>query len=291
MSRSFFLALLLCATAQAGISVEDSAGRVVTLDQPARRIVALAPHIVENLFSAGAGERIVGTVDHADFPAGARQIPTVGSAHAWSLESVVALAPDLVVLWESGNGMAALPQLERLGLTAYVSEPRQPADIIDNIRDFGVLAGTSTQAESSAAAFDAAMARLEAAHSQRGSLSVFYQIWNSPLQTINGEHLISTVMRICGGRNVFDDTRQLAPQVSLEAVLERDPDVIVASGMGESRPEWLDSWRAYPQLAAVRHGALVHIHPDLIQRPTVRIAQGAALLCERMEAVRERTGQ
>jgi iron complex transport system substrate-binding protein len=289
MSRGCFLAaLLLCATAHAGISVEDSAGRIVTLDEPARRIVALAPHIVENLFAAGAGERIVGTVDHADFPPEAERIPTVGSAHTWSLESVVALAPDLVVLWDSGNGMAALPQLERLGLTVYVSEPRQPADIIDNVRDFGVLAGSSAQAESSAGAFDAAMTALADAYSQRRPLSVFYQIWNSPLQTINGEHLISTIMHTCGGRNVFGDTRQLAPQVSLESVLERDPDVIVASGMGESRPEWLDSWRRYPQLSAVRHGALVHIHPDLIQRPTVRIARGAALLCERLEAIRGR---
>lgn len=287
MSRGLVLiALLLCTTAQAGVRVQDSAGRIVTLDQPAHRIVALAPHIVENLFSAGAGDRIVGTVDYANFPHGAQNIPTLGSAHAWSLESLVALEPDLVVLWESGSGLGALPQLERLGLTVYVSEPRQLSDITDNIRDFGLLAGTTPAAEASVMAFATAMAELEAAYGKRSPLSVFYQIWNRPLQTINGEHLISAVMRICGARNLFSDMRQLAPRVSLESVLERNPDVIVTSGMGESRPEWLDSWRQYPQLTAVKNDALLHVHPDLIQRPTVRIARGAALLCTGLDNVR-----
>jgi iron complex transport system substrate-binding protein len=292
LSRALVLvALLLSAAAHAGVRVQDSAGRTVTLDEPARRIVALAPHIVENLFSAGAGDKIVGTVDYANFPPAAENIPTLGSAHAWSLESLVALAPDLVVLWESGSGMGALPQLERLGLTVYVSEPRQLSDIIDNIRDFGLLAGTSAAAEASAMAFASAITELEAAYGQRTPLSVFYQIWNRPLQTINGKHLISAVMRVCGGRNLFEDLHQLAPRVSLESVLERDPDVIVTSGMGESRPEWLDSWRQYPQLTAVKNNALLHVHPDLIQRPTVRIAQGAALLCAGLENLRAPVGQ
>ena len=280
------LFLLVSASARADIQVLDSAGRVVSLDAPAERIVALAPHIVENLFSAGAGAKLVGTVDYADHPAQARDITRLGSAYAWSLESVVAMTPDLVVLWGSGNGMSALPQLERLGLTVYVSEPRTLDDISASIRDFGLLAGTSETAEKNASLFDSDMGALRREYSHRTQLSVFYQIWNSPLQTINGEHMISAVIALCGGRNMFADTQQLAPQVSLESVLDRDPDAIVASGMGESRPEWLDTWRQYPQLAAVQSGALLHIHPDLIQRPTMRIAQGAESLCKQLDAVR-----
>lgn len=279
--------LLLSATTVAGIEVVDSAGRTVVMDSPARRIVALAPHIVENLFSAGAGEKIVGTVDYANFPASAMDIPRVGSAYAWSLETVVAAAPDLVVLWGSGNGMAALPQLERLGLTVYVSEPRKLADISESIRDFGLLAGTSAIADLNAERLEATLGDLREGYGGARILSVFYQIWNSPLQTINGEHMISAVMSVCGGRNVFFDTYQLAPQVSLESVLERDPDAIVASGMDESRPEWLDTWRQYPQLTAVRRGALFHIHPDLIQRPTMRIAEGAEQLCAQLQSLRD----
>ena len=283
---SSLLCLVVCTTVAAEIRVADSMGRTVTLETPAERIVALAPHIVENLFSAGAGNKIVGTVDYADFPSAARDIAKLGSAHAWSLESVVAAEPDLVVLWGSGNGMAALPQLERLGLTVYVSEPRKLPDIGDSIRDFGVLAGTSDAAEKTARAFETTLSNLQSQHSLGKPVSVFYQIWNSPLQTINGEHMISAVMTMCGGRNVYADTQQLAPQVSLESVLERNPDAIVASGMGESRPEWLDAWRQYPQLKAVKSGALLHVHPDLIQRPTVRIAQGAASLCQQLAPFR-----
>lgn len=279
--------MLIASTVRAEVHVQDAAGRSVILDAPARRIVALAPHIVENLFSAGAGQAIVGSVDYADFPRAAAAIPSLGSALTWSLEALVALQPDLVILWQSGNGSTALAQLERLGMTVYVSEPRRLEDIGRNIRDFGILAGSTVAATASADRLDRELARLRETYAGRESLSVFYEIWNSPLQTINGEHMISSVLNLCGGRNIFADTRQLAPQVSLESVLERDPDAIVASGMGEARPEWLDAWRDYPQLAAVRRDALLHVHPDLIQRPTTRIAEGAALLCQQLDSVRQ----
>ncbi|KAA1194137.1 cobalamin-binding protein [Pseudohalioglobus sediminis] len=279
---------VLPAWALAGPSVTDALGRTVTLPQPATRIVALAPHIVENLYSAGAGDRVVAVVSHSDYPAAARSLPQVGSAFSWSLESVVALAPDLVVLWGSGNGMSALAQLERLGLVVYVSEPRSLADIGDSIRDFGELAGTSATAQREALAFESSIAALRRQAATGPQLSVFYQIWNSPLQTVNGEHLISRVIELCGGRNIFADTPQIAPRVALESVLAADPDAIIASGMGQSRPEWLDDWLQYPSLRAVKGDALLHVHPDLIQRPTVRIAQGATHLCAKLDRVRQR---
>ena len=202
--RALALLLGILATcAAAGPTVVDSAGRTVSLQEPARRIVGLAPHIVENLFSAGAGDRLVGVVSYSNYPAAAASIPQIGSAFSWSLENVVALSPDLVVLWGSGNGIAALPQLERLGLTVYVSEPRGLADISDSIRDFGILAGSDDVANQNADAFDADIARLRSAHGPTAPLSVFYQIWNDPLQTINGEHIISQVIELCGGRNIF----------------------------------------------------------------------------------------
>ncbi|RLQ22807.1 cobalamin-binding protein [Seongchinamella sediminis] len=280
-------ALLAAVTAgQAATTVVDASGREVSLERPAQRIVALAPHIVENLFSAGAGNKLVGVVSYSDYPPQALAIPQVGSAYAWSLESVVALDPDLVVLWGSGNGLAALPQLERLGLTVYVSEPRQLADIANSIRDFGILAGTETSAQKSAEKLEREIRQLRSRYSHQASLQVFYQIWNQPLQTINGEHMISHVIALCGGRNIFTDEAQLAPRVSLETVLQADPDAIVASGMDESRPEWLDDWLPYRSLQAVNRGALLHIHPDIIQRPTARIAAGAAELCRKLDAVR-----
>lgn len=279
---------LTSALAWADITVADSFGRTVSLDQPAKRIVALAPHIVENLFSAGAGDRLIAAVDYSDYPAAAQSLPTIGSAFSWSIEQVVALSPDLVVLWGSGNGSSALPQLERLGLTVYVSEPRNMADVSDSIRDFGKLAGTGAVAERAAGNFDDTIATLHRLYSQQAKLAVFYQIWNQPLQTVNGEHIISQVIALCGGRNVFATLPHIAPQIALESLLEINPQVIVASGMGQSRPDWLDDWRRYPVLQAVSHDALLHVHPDLIQRPTARIAEGAAALCELMGEARNR---
>ena len=277
---------LIAAYCYAGPSVTDSAGREVTLSAPAETIVGLAPHIVENLFSAGAGNKLVGVVSYSDYPPAAAKIPQVGSAYAWSLETVVALNPDLVVLWGSGNGLAALPQLERLGLTVYVSEPRQLDHIAQSIRDLGVLAGTETAAEKSASEFEQAIGDLREKYSKEQALQVFYQIWNKPLQTVNGEHMISHVIELCGGRNVFAGEPQLAPKISLESVLHLDPDVIVASGMDASRPEWLDEWQQYKSLQAVQNNNLVHVHPDIIQRPTARIAVGARDLCEKLDLAR-----
>lgn len=289
MKACISIALILSlgtAACLAGPSVVDATGRQVSLEQPARRIVGLAPHIVENLFSAGAGDKLVGAVSYSDYPPPASKVRQVGSAHAWSLESVVALNPDLVVLWGSGNGVAALPQLERLGLAVYVSEPRAFDDITKSIRDLGILAGTNSISQKNARAFEQRIEQLRTRYGQQQSLSVFYQIWNNPLQTVNGEHIISQVIELCGGRNIFAEEQQLAPRISLESVLQADPQAIVASGMDASRPEWLDAWRQYHSLQAVATDALLHIHPDLIQRPTLRIADGASDLCRKLDGVR-----
>lgn len=292
-----WLPLLLLSALMAGaavpvgattVSVEDALGREVTLTQPARRIVALAPHIVENLFTAGAGDRLVGVVSYSDWPRAAQQIPQVGSFNAFSLEQIAALAPDLVVMWGSGNGPRALDKLQRLGLPVYVSELRQLGDIPGDIRRLGRLAGTSATADREAAQLEAGFRELAQRYRERRPLPVFYQIWHEPLQTVSGEHLISEVIELCGGRNLFADARGLAPRVSLEAVLAADPEAIIAGGMDSQRPEWLEYWRRFPALQAVHREALLSIHPDLLQRPTARLLNGARELCSALEAIRKR---
>jgi iron complex transport system substrate-binding protein len=288
------IALLFCcaitlpapaASAQA-ITVQDFAGRTVTLDRPANRIVALAPSIVENLFSAGAGGKLVGVVSYSNFPDAAKSIPEVGTYNAFSMEQILALQPDLVVMWGSGNGMQTLSRLQELGIPIYVSELRHLSDVPQSIRHLSELAGTVDVGEVEANRIEHELESLRSAYSEKKPLGVFYQIWNDPLQTVNGEHLISEVISLCGGRNVFGDARSLAPRISVESVLLRNPDAIVASGMDEARPEWLDQWRAYPSLAAVAGNGLVFINPDHIQRPTARLLLGARRLCEQLDHLR-----
>ena len=280
------LALALASVAAPAIVVTDFAGREVGLESPASRIVALAPHAVENAFSAGAGSKLVGAVEFSDFPQAARAIPRVGSAYAWSLESVIALQPDLVLMWGSGNGNAGLAALERMGLPVYISEPRTLGDVPRTLRDIGTLAGTSAQAEQRAAAFEQSLAQLGERYRQRERVSVFYEVWHEPLQTLGGQHMVSDVIRLCGGSNIFNDASGLAPRVSQEAVLGRDPEVIIGSGMNGERPEWLDAWRAFPSMQAVAKQALFFIHPDLLQRPTLRLLGGARQVCELLESQR-----
>ena len=280
------LFLSVIAVPAQAITVQDFSGREVTLDQPAKRIVALAPHIVENLYSAGAGDKLVGVVSYSDFPDEAKNVPEVGSYNAFSLEQVLALNPDLVVMWGSGNGMQTLSTFEALGIPVYVSELRQLSDVPKSIRNLSQLAGTPAIGEAEASRIETELNALQRRYGEKRSLSVLYQIWNDPLQTVNGEHLISEIIALCGGHNVFGDASSLAPRVSIESVLLRDPDAIVASGMGEARPEWLDQWRAYPSLTAVADEALFFVNPDHLQRPSARIVLGARSLCQQLDQIR-----
>ena len=294
MIRSVLIKLLLtivltasihvCATA---LQVVDDKGRSVRLDQPAQRIIALAPHITENLYAIGAGERIVGTVSYSDYPPAAEQIPRVGGYNSFDLEGIIAKQPDLVIAWFSGNPRAQLEQLERLGLTLYYSEPRCFADVADNLRRLGQLTGYSPQAEAVAQRFEADIQQLRSRYGKRPPVSVFYQVWEQPLMTINRDHLIHEAITTCGGVNVFANLERLIPRISREAVLERNPEAIIGGGMGEDNPEWVQAWRRWPQLNAVAENHLFFIPPSLLQRHTVRIVEGMTMLCEHLDSVRQ----
>jgi iron complex transport system substrate-binding protein len=272
----------------AAVAVRDAAGREVALDAPARRVVALAPHIVENLFAVGAGSAIVGAVSYADYPEAARAIPRVGQFNAFSLEAITALRPDLIVMWGSGNGPAALQRLEILGVPVFVSELRRLTDIPRSLRNLGAVTGNREAGELAAARFEREIAALRGAGEGRRELSVLFQLWHRPLQTVGGDHLISEIIGLCGGRNAFAGTRGLAPTLNIESVLAENPEVIIASGAGTERPPWLDEWLRYPMLAAANNRALFYLDPDTILRPTPRVAAGARQLCAYLEEVRAR---
>lgn len=273
------------------LTVTDARGQAVTLDKPAGRIVALAPHIVENLFSAGAGDKLIGVVSYSDHPPEAQQLPQVGSYMAINLEQILAMQPDLVIGWLSGNGPEVARQLESLGLTVYMDEPHTLEDVAASIRDFGRLAGTQKVSEAVTATYLADIAALEAEYRQAAPVTVLYQIWHDPLQTLNDEHLVGDVIRLCGGRNLYADAATLAPKINMESVLARNPEVIVASGTGEERPQWLDDWRKYTDLTAVSYGNLYSVHPDYLQRHTLRLAEGARRFCEHLMQARQKMQQ
>ncbi|HQW19117.1 MAG TPA: cobalamin-binding protein [Rhodocyclaceae bacterium] len=279
---------MLSTVVHAQISVTDEAGQTVRLAAPARRIVSLAPHLTENLYVAGAGEWIVGAVDFSDYPTAAQKLPRVGSYPLLDLEAIAALKPDLIVAWEDGKFSSSIARLKILGIPLYISQPKTIEDIAVNIERLGTLAGTAAIAGKAAQDIRARQSALRARYADRPAVRVFYQIWDQPLTTINGGHLISDAMRLCGAENVFAGLPQLASTVDIEAVLVADPEAIVASGMDAGRPKWLDTWRRWQSLRAVVQDNLFFIPPDLMQRHTARIIEGTEQLCAQMEKVRAR---
>jgi len=274
--------------AQGAIEVIDDAGETIRLARPARRIVSLAPHVTEQLFAAGAGARIVGAVEYSNYPPEARRIPRVGDNRAIDIERVLAMKPDLIVAWFHGNVGRQIDQVRSLGLPVYYSQPRTIEDIARGLENMGTLAGTGKIASGAARGFRERVRSLRERYGTREPVSVFYEIWNRPLYTVNGEHLISDVIRLCGGRNVFAELRVLAPTVAQEAVLKADPVAIVASDIAGARPEWLDDWKEWPDLQAVKLDNLFFIESDLINRHGPRIVEAARQLCEMLDRARIR---
>lgn len=264
----------------------DDAGQRVALAAPAQRIVALGPHITEQLFAIGAGDRIVGTTEYADFPPAAVRIPRVARAHSVDLEAVAALQPDLVILWGSGFPPAVTAALRRLQVPVYVNEPGALDSIATSMERLGELTGQATAAAVAAAQFRQRMGMLRERYASRAPVRVFYQIWQQPLMTLSGRHVLSEAIRVCGGRNVFESLTPIAPQVSSEAVLAADPQLI-ATAEPDARPSGaLDAWRRFGGLTAVRLNQLVTLDANKLNRHAPRLAEEVGVLCERIDAAR-----
>ncbi len=280
------MSVIVCAATSAqSISVVDDEQRTVTLAGPAQRIISLAPSLTELLFVAGAGNRIKGVSEYSDHPPQAQGLPIVGRYDLLDMEAIVGFNPDLIVAWRSGNPQAAVQRLIDLGFNVYIAEPRTLLSIAEQIEKFAKLAGTQDTGEAASRYFREQLEALRSRYRDSARVSVFYQVWNEPLISVGGDELINDIIELCGGRNIFDDLG-LAPKISVEAVLERDPALIIASGMDIARPEWLDEWRRWPQLQAVANDALFFIPPDLVQRHSLRVLSGALQMCSQIDSVR-----
>ena len=268
------------------VEVYDDEGTQITLAIPAQRIVSLAPSLTELIYSAGAGENLVGVVEHSDFPAAAKALPIVGRFDLLDIERILELDPDLVVAWQTGNPRSSVHQLRQLGLTVYVAEPKSLAAIPSHIERLAVLAGKELNDLKVIYDFRQKLEVLDSKYRHQSPVTIFYQVWDRPLITAGGNELINDIIRLCGGRNVFANIRRVAPKVSREAVLKRNPEVIIASGIDIERPEWLDDWLRWPSLKAVANKNLFFVPPDLLQRHTPRALLGAAQICDQLDQAR-----
>lgn len=250
------------------------------------RIISLAPNLTEIVFAAGAGDRLVGTVEYSDYPQAARALPRVGDGWSVDVERVLALQPDLVLAWASGTPEATIARLEALRIHVVRIETYRLADVPAALRRVGDLAGTREVAHAAARQFEAAVRRMRGLYAEAGEVSVFIEIDDEPLYTVNGRHVISEVVELCGGRNVFADLPQIAPRIDLEAVLTRDPQAILSTDDTVGDPR--EPWRQWPQITAMRVGAVYSLPSDTVTRATPRLVEGIAAVCAALDDARRR---
>lgn len=269
----------------AGVELRDDRGILVRLPAPAQRIVTLAPNLAELAHAAGAGHRLVGVARFSDYPEAARHVTEVGDAARVELERITALRPDVVLAWKSGNQPGDIEKLERLGHVVFVTEPVRLADIPRLVRAIGTLAGTGSAAERAARSFEEEVRSLRERYAQARKVRVLYEVWHRPLITVSEGHMISDVIAICGGSNVFATVPGLTPAVSLEAVVVARPEVVLGGARTGGETELMCNWRAAP-VGALASLPVFYVDPDLIQRQTPRILEGARIVCAALESVR-----
>jgi iron complex transport system substrate-binding protein len=266
------------------LQASDDRGVTISLGQPVERIVTLAPHLAEIAFAAGAGAKLAGVSSFSRHPAEAERLPVVASHGRVDIERLIALRPDLVLAWQSGNSPLQIDRLERIGIRVFVTEARALADIPRIVRVVGALAGSVEDAETRARQVEYEIADLRKRYAGERRVAVFLEIWHTPLLTVNGGHLISDALRLCGGRNVFAAARTLTPLVSREQILDARPEAIVTGGFGS---EALQAWRGLELVPAVRNRRIYAIDPDWLHAQGPHVLGGVRALCGRLELARK----
>jgi iron complex transport system substrate-binding protein len=286
---ALMLATSIMQTAAADVSVLDDAQRTVRLEKPAKRIISLAPHVTEMIFAAGAGHLLVGVSEYSDYPEEAKKIASVGNVFALDLERVLALKPDLIVIWGSGNAKQLAKKLRDNKVTVFESEPHNFEDIASSLERISTLAGTETIGKNAAKQFRQRLHNLSDTYRLKDKekpINVFHQMIKSPLMTVNQEHFISKMITLCGGRNVFGELKDISATITTEALLLANPDMIFSSGKDDSKLR--QDWTQFPNLTAVKKQNLYSINGDWLHRAGPRVLDATEQLCKDIRTVRQK---
>lgn len=300
---AYFFKLLLCLVFFSSLSgfcslsfaaafqIRDDSGQILHFKQHPQRIISLAPHITEIIFYIDQGEKLVGVDQFSNFPEQTLHTPRIGNSAQLNLEEVLKLKPDLVIAWQSGNTAPQITRLADFGIPIYYSEPKHLHDIHHSILQFGLLTGAQAQAKKQAELFEKKMLAFKQQTENNNAsekVRVFYQVWQEPLMTLNGEHIVSEVITLCGGENVFSDLNIIAPQINREAVIEANPQLIIT---GEQNSESFTMWQAWPNIEAVKHKQFLTVNADHLVRAGPRILLGAEKICAAIRNIRESDSQ
>jgi len=270
--------------ATAALAVPDDTGQTVTLKAIPTRIISLAPGATEMLFAAGAGKHVIATVEYSDEPAAAKQVPRIGDVVAIDMEKLVALRPDVAVVWPGGGNPAQIEEISRMHIPMYRQQVNTLADLPGSLRRLGALVGTREAADRAAQTIEARLATLTHTYGSGRHPNVLMEVWNHPLYTVGGTHLMSDALKVCGARNAFGDLRELSPVIDVEAVVARNPDIIVAAPPPGAGPEWLGDWKRFTTLRAVRNGNLIAFEDPRLTRLGPSVIDATEALCKVLAA-------
>lgn len=285
MKQKMIAVALLAPALATAVTVRDDGGNMVTLNKPALRVISMSPHVTETLFAAGGGSRIVGAVNYSDYPEAAKSIPRIGSNREIDLERVISMKPDLIVAWMHNNSERQIEMVRQLGVPVYLSDPQTLESIPENVIRLGQLMGTEAVANAAAADLRRQLASLRTRYAGRPTVRSFYQVWDKPLYTLSGKHIITDALRLCGGENIFDKLTVTAPIVTVESVLQADPEAVF--GTAEKNYGGVSLWKPYTTLTATRNDNLFTVDGNLLNRAGPRMIAGTAVLCEKLELARQ----
>ncbi|TRZ99979.1 MAG: ABC transporter substrate-binding protein [Nitrospiraceae bacterium] len=272
----------------------DDLDRKVILTHAPRRIVSLAPSITETLFAIGLGERVVGVTQFCDYPPEAQSKPKIGYMHP-NLEAIVALEPDLILAPRELLRVDILGKLEQLQIPTYVLDATTVASILVHIQTLGQILGASANANDVVRRMQRQIEEIKARTARLSRPRVLYALNSEPLITIGPGSYLHEAIEIAGGSNVAARARVAYPRLSMEAVLQEDPEVILfptgrAEGIAEGEEE---RWQRWTTLSAIRLKQLRRVPNELLNRPGPRIVQGIEALARAIhpEAFDERRAQ
>ncbi len=280
------MSLRRAALAAVSLTVLIASSLLSAAEPAARRVVTLSPHLAELMYAVGAGDVLVGVSAYSDYPEPVLSLPQVGDAFMVDQEQLALLEPDLILAWYSGTPAATVEKLRKQGFNVERIPTRSLADIAGAIDTIGRLTGREAAAKKVRAGFESKLAELRGPGDGQPPIRVFYQISERPLYTVNGDHYASELIERCGGRNIFAELGELAPMVSEEAVLARDPEVIITGAFDDDAAELFSNWRRWQRLSATRRNNFYRVDADLLGRPSDRLVLAGAEICDRLQRAR-----
>lgn len=277
----FLWLAITCAFSSVGFAQELS-----NAEKQQLRIIALAPHIVESLYEIGAGEQIIGTSDHADYPVAAKEILRVGNYAHLQIEKIMQLKPDVIIAWQTGNPISDLDRLKKYNHKVIYSKPIKLEDVAAELIMLGELTGRQQQAKKVADKYLARLNQLQQAYGNKQAVSLFYELWSRPLRTVAKNAWPQQQIELCGATNPFSKTKDDYPSVGLEQVLVTLPQVIIQpSQHGDESPDRI-KWEKWPHLPAVKNKFIFRLNADKVHRMTTRMLDEVTVMCEQIQQAR-----